>query len=45
MVSNTPSFNAVYKIPGNENCESHLEIIKKLGTQVILMYDVLQAMN
>ena len=45
MVSNTPSFNAVYKIPGNENCESHLEIIKKLGTQVILMYDVLQAIR
>lgn len=40
-----PSFNAVYKIPGNEDCESHLEIIKKLGTQVILMYDVLQAIR
>lgn len=40
-----PSFNAVYNIPGNEDCESHLEIIQKLGTQVILMYDVLQAIR
>ena len=40
-----PSFNAVYNIPGNEGCESHLEIIKKLGTQIILMYDVLQAIR
>lgn len=40
-----PSFNAVYNIPGNEDCESHLEIIKKLGTQIILMYDVLQAIR
>ncbi len=39
------SFNAVYDIPGNENCESHLEIIQKLGTQVVLMYDVLQAIR
>ena len=40
-----PSFNAVYNIPGNENCKSHLEIIKKMGTQIILMYDVLQAIR
>ena len=39
------TFNAVYNIPGNEGCESHLEIIKKLGTQIILMYDVLQAIR
>ncbi len=39
------TFNEVYNIPGNEDCESHLEIIKKLGTQVILMYDVLQAIR
>ena len=38
-------FNNVYKIPGNEDCESHLEIIKKLGKQIILMYDVLQAIR
>ena len=40
-----PSFNKVYKRPGNEDCESHLEIIQKLGTQIILMYDVLQAIR
>lgn len=40
-----PSFNAVYNIHGNEGCESHLEIIKKHGTQIILMYDVLQAIR
>lgn len=40
-----PSFNAVYDIPGNEDCGSHLEIIQKLGTQIILMYDVLQAIR
>ena len=40
-----PSFNAVYDIPGNEGYGSHLEIIQNLGTQVILMYDVLQAIR
>jgi len=40
-----PSFNAVYKIQGNECYESHLEIIKELGTQIVLMYDVLQAIR
>ena len=40
-----PSFNAVYNISGNEGYESHLEIIQKLGRQVILMYDVLQAIR
>lgn len=40
-----PSFNFVYDYDGNENCESHLEIIQKLGTQVVLMYDVLQAIR
>ena len=39
------NFNGVYNIPRNEDCESHLEIIKKLGTQIILMYDVLQAIR
>ena len=40
-----PSFNKVYEIPNYENCDSHLEIIQKLGKQVILMYDVLQAIR
>ncbi|GAA0075989.1 hypothetical protein UT300005_03670 [Clostridium sp. CTA-5] len=40
-----PSFNAVYKIAEFNNCESHLEIIRKLGNQIILMYDVLQAIR
>ncbi len=40
-----PSFNVVYDIPGNEDCGSHLEIIQKLGTQIVLMYDVLQAIR
>lgn len=40
-----PSFNFVYDIPGNEDCKSHLEIIQKLGTQIVLMYDVLQAIR
>lgn len=40
-----PSFNAVYKIDEFSNCESHLEIIQKLGNQIILMYDVLQAIR
>lgn len=40
-----PSFNQVYSIPEYKNCDSHLEIIQKLGNQVILMYDVLQAIR
>lgn len=40
-----PSFGQVYSIPGFENCESHLEILQKMGQQVILMYDVLQAIR
>lgn len=40
-----PSFNAVYKIEKFSNCSSHLEIIQKLGNQIILMYDVLQAIR
>lgn len=40
-----PSFNFVYDIHGYEDCESHLEIIQKIGSQVILMYDVLQAIR
>ena len=40
-----PSFGQVYDIDEFENCESHLEIIQKLGKQIILMYDVLQAIR
>ncbi len=40
-----PSFNAVYDIDGFADCDSHLEIIKQLGGQIILMYDVLQAIR
>ncbi len=40
-----PSFNAVYSIEEFANCESHLEILQKLGGQIILMYDVLQAIR
>lgn len=40
-----PSFGDVYKIPEFENCESHLEILQRMGKQLILMYDVLQAIR
>ena len=40
-----PSFGKVYEISGFENCESHLEIIQKMGQQIVLMYDVLQAIR
>lgn len=40
-----PSFGEVYKIHGFENCNSHLEILQKMGHQIILMYDVLQAIR
>ena len=40
-----PSFSNVYKISGFENCNSHLEILQKMGDQIILMYDVLQAIR
>lgn len=40
-----PSFSKVYEISGFENCGSHLEIIQKMGHQIILMYDVLQAIR
>lgn len=39
------AFNKVYKITGYEKCQSHLEILQKMSTQVILMYDVLQAIR
>lgn len=40
-----PSFGKVYEIPEYENCVSHLEILQKMGRQIILMYDVLQAIR
>lgn len=40
-----PSFGKVYDIPEYQNCESHLEILQKMGNQIILMYDVLQAIR
>lgn len=40
-----PSFGQVYKIPGFEDYNSHLEILQKMGKQIILMYDVLQAIR
>ena len=40
-----PSFNAVYKIKEFCNCQSHLEILQRMGNQIILMYDVLQAIR
>ena len=39
-----PSFNSVYKNKFSKY-ESHLQIIKELGKQIILMYDVLQAIR
>lgn len=40
-----PSFNAVYAIDGFGDCNSHLEIIQRLGSQIVLMYDVLQSIR
>lgn len=38
------SFNKVYK--GRfAQCDNHLEALKKLGRQIVLMYDVLQAIR
>ena len=39
------AFNDVYDIQDYHNCQSHLEILQKMSTQVILMYDVLQAIR
>lgn len=39
-----PSFNSVYK-GGFSQIENHLEALKKLGRQVVLMYDVLQGIR
>ena len=39
------AFNSVYDIPAYSTCQSHLEILQRMSTQVILMYDVLQAIR
>lgn len=39
------SFNEVYKIPEFGDTKNHLEIIQKLGKQVVLMYDILQGIR
>lgn len=39
------AFNSVYQISGYGKCQSHLEILQKMSRQVILMYDVLQAIR
>lgn len=39
------AFNDVYKIAAYKDCQSHLEILQGMSTQVILMYDVLQAIR
>lgn len=38
-------FNSVYKNPEFASCETHLEPLIKLSNQLILMYDVLQAIR
>lgn len=40
-----PSFHSAYEINEFRNCSSHLEIIQQLGNQIVLMYDVLQAIR
>lgn len=40
-----PSFESVYKISGYEDYNSHLEILQSMGEQIILMYDILQAIR
>lgn len=39
------SFNSIYKIPDFSSCETHLEPLLQLSDQLILMYDVLQAIR
>ena len=40
-----PSFNMVYNIEAYRECNSHLEILQQMGDQIVLMYDVLQAIR
>lgn len=37
--------NKVYKRKEFKDCQSHLEILQKLGKQIILMYDIFQAVR
>ncbi len=39
------AFNDVYKIKAYKDCQSHLEILQMMSSQLILMYDVLQAIR
>lgn len=39
------TFNEVYKNSKYKDCSSHLEAIQKFGAQIVLMYDVLQAIR
>lgn len=39
------SFNKVYEYPEFANCNNHLEILIDLSEQLVLMYDVLQAIR
>ncbi len=40
-----PSFGQAYDIPDYKECKSHLEILQRMGRQMILMYDVLQSIR
>ena len=40
-----PSFGKVYEIGEFRDCGSHLEILQRMGRQIILMYDVLQVIR
>lgn len=40
-----PTFENIYKVSKFENCQNHLEALKLIGKQVILMYDVLQVIR
>ena len=37
-----PTHNKVYKRSKYKDCNSHLEILQKIGKQIILMYDIFQ---
>ncbi len=39
------AFNDVYKISAYKDCQTHLEILQMMSSQLILMYDVLQAIR
>jgi hypothetical protein len=39
------AFNEAYKDSRYADCNSHLEILQRMGRQIVLMYDVLQAIR